>query len=211
MNVPTLLKPLHRQFSILLLLLCLFSCSPRLFAGDDWQPIDPADLKETSEPGAPNADAVILYREHRHDVLKGENVVYFRIKILTQKGKEKWSDVELPYDKKYTKIKDIKARTIRPDGTIVLFEGNALDRTLLKGRHIKVQARVFTMPQVDIGSVIEYRYKVEERKCCLLREWIVQTELYQRKASFNFHFGRIIGRFVYAAYLPHGYAPPKLG
>src|SRR5580693_9283675 len=114
----SVLKIFHTAISVCLFLFCLSCSAPLLFAGEDWPPIDPADLKETSEPGQPNADAVILYREHLHNVLKKEYLIYYRIKILTPKGKEKWSNVEIPYNRKYAKVKDIKARTVKPDGTI---------------------------------------------------------------------------------------------
>jgi hypothetical protein len=52
---------------ILLLLVPVLVCALyfpwRKTAGDDWSPIDPAEPKMTSEPKAPGAPAIYLYRE----------------------------------------------------------------------------------------------------------------------------------------------------
>jgi hypothetical protein len=50
---------------------------------------------------------------------------------------------------------------------------------------MKVKAKVFTMPSVDVGSIIEYRYKMRlEDNYYQEPLWDVQTELYTRKAHF---------------------------
>jgi len=59
-------------------------------SGDEWQPIDPADLKMTSEPKAPGAPAIYLYRQvDRNDASKAATEYnYVRIKILTEEGRQ---------------------------------------------------------------------------------------------------------------------------
>ena len=59
-------------------------------AGDEWLPIDPADLKMTSEPKAPGAPAIYLYRQVDRKDLGRANTEYnyVRIKILTEEGRE---------------------------------------------------------------------------------------------------------------------------
>ena len=45
----------------------IFLCSPyRAFAGDDWQPINPEELKMTADPAHPG-DAIMLYHEETAD------------------------------------------------------------------------------------------------------------------------------------------------
>ena len=61
---------------------------PAAHAGDDWQPINPEELKMTSEPAAPGAMAIYLFREvDRDDVIHHENT-YARIKILNEEGRK---------------------------------------------------------------------------------------------------------------------------
>lgn len=102
---------------------------------DDWQPISPDELKMTSVPEAPGAPAVILYRQvDRDDNAKtGSEQNYVRIKILTEEGR-KYADVEIPYFREQGNIVGIRARTVRPDGGIVNFEGKAYDKTIVKAR-----------------------------------------------------------------------------
>lgn len=133
--------------------------APRLFAYDDWQPISSEELKMTAEPAAPGASAIVLYREESSDDNENERYSYYRIKILTDEGK-KYADVKIPYDNQYFHVTDVKARTIHADGTIVLFDGKLLDGTLLKGRHVRVLEKTFSFPDVQVGSIIEYKYRL---------------------------------------------------
>jgi len=73
----------------------------------------------TSEPKAPGAPAIILFRQVDRDDrgLTAHEDVYFRIKILTEEGR-KYADIEIPYYKDSGNIVNIHARTIKPDGTI---------------------------------------------------------------------------------------------
>ena len=92
-------------------------------AGDDWLPIDPTDLKMTSEPKAPGAPAIYLYRQVDRDD-KGTASTeynYLRIKILTEEGR-KYANVEIPFDKGGYKVSGIRARTI----VLSIGQGSAL-------------------------------------------------------------------------------------
>jgi hypothetical protein len=215
----------------LLLLACFASLllSPALFAIDDWQPIDPADLKLTSEPKQPGADAVILYREEIYNDLLKFQSNYVRIKILTEKGKQRWSDVEVQYDRGSVKIGEIKARTIHADGTSIPFSGESFDKTILKGHDAtgklrNILVRAFTLPQVEVGSIIEYKYTLRWDDLYYMgSNWMVQDELYQRKAVFKyfpFNFGststylqdgrgRNLNNVSWVPFLPAGSVQPK--
>src|SRR5271169_216747 len=76
-------------------------------------PLSPEDLKMTSEPKAPGAPAIILYREVDRDD-NGRGTVhednYYRVKILTEEGR-KYGDVEIPFAKNVGEVTHIRART----------------------------------------------------------------------------------------------------
>ena len=74
------------------------------------------------DPANPGAAAVILWREVTTDDVKGMSTEYQRIKVFTDEGK-KYADIEIPYVEHFSKVEDIQARTIRPDGTTVDFQG----------------------------------------------------------------------------------------
>jgi len=88
--------------------------------GDDWQPISPEELKMTGVAEAPGAPAVYLYRQVDRDDNTSREYNYVRIKILSGEGR-KYADIDIPFVKGNESIQSLKARTIRPDGSIVNF------------------------------------------------------------------------------------------
>ena len=80
-----------------------------------FQPPTPDELKMTSEPQAPGAAAILLFRQIDRDDngRTSHEDDYFRIKILKEDGR-KYADVEIPYFKSEGNIVNIHARTIRP-------------------------------------------------------------------------------------------------
>ena len=152
-----------------------------------FQPISPEELKMTSEPQAPGAPAIILF----HQVDRDDNFRtphednYFRIKILTEEGR-KYADVEIPYFKESGDTGVIRARTIRPDGTIVNFDGKVFTKTIVKAKGLKYQAKTFTLPDVQVGSIIEYYYTEDLREKNIFdSHWILSHELFTRSAKFS--------------------------
>jgi hypothetical protein len=83
----------------------------------------------TSEPQAPGAAAIILFRQVDRDDNghTSHEDDYFRIKILTEEGR-KYADIEIPYFKTSGNIVAIKARTIHPDGSVIPFDGKVFDK-----------------------------------------------------------------------------------
>ena len=154
-------------------------------AGDEWQPIDPAELKMTSEPLAPGAPAIYLYRQVDRDDANGHEYTYARIKILTEEGR-KYADIELPYVKGVGSIHSIKARTIRPDGSISNFAGQVYDKTVVKAKGLKYLAKTFTLPEVQAGSIIEYHYMYDwDQGLVYDSHWILSEELFTQRARFS--------------------------
>jgi hypothetical protein len=90
---------LRAKLSLLLLAVLSLASSHRLYAFDDWQPINPDELKMTAD-AAHQGDAIILYHEETADDMTRHRYVYKRLKVLTEKGKDRAS-VEIPYDAKY--------------------------------------------------------------------------------------------------------------
>src|SRR5580692_685660 len=105
----------------LMVLVFLICCADRLWAGIGFQPVNPDELKMTSEPLAPGAPAIILYRQVDRDDGRGGHIHednYLRIKILTEEGR-KYANIEVPFLKGAEEVVHIEARTITPNGTIV--------------------------------------------------------------------------------------------
>jgi hypothetical protein len=155
-------------------------------AGIDFQPISPEELKMTSEPLAPGAAAIILFRQVDRDdsnsgKIREDN--YYRIKILSDAGR-KFANIEIPFFKGVDEVVHIRARTIKPDGTAVDFDGKVFDKSLVKFRKLNYLARTFTLPAVEAGCIIEYTYTLDLQHA-YASHWILSEELFTRSARFS--------------------------
>ena len=150
-------------------------------AADKWTTPTPEELSMTSQPQVPGAAAVVLFREEISDDNLSKHSVYVRIKVLTEAGKSQ-ADVELPSDTSELTAGDISGRTIQPDGTVVPYEGKPYVKTILRNKTTKVQAKVFTLPAVQVGSILEYRYTWRySDRLVYSPTWYVQGDLFLRK------------------------------
>lgn len=153
-----------RFFLLLLVAVCFALCAfvQALAGGDDWHPIDPAHLAAKVPVVEKDADAEALFWEVRVDDSRPEELVlknYIRIKVFTERGKESQSKVDLPYLGS-TRVRDIAARVIKPDGTIVnLKKEDVFERTIVKASGIKYKAKSFALPGVEPGVIVEYRWE----------------------------------------------------
>ncbi len=163
-----------------------------------------------SEPKAPAAPAIYLYRQVDRDDNVPQEVVYERIKVLTEKGR-KYGDVEIPYVKYSESIRDLEARTIRPDGTILEFDGEVYEKPIVKTREVKLLAKSFTLPDVEVGSIIEFRYRhVLTRGWVFDSRWLLSQPLFTRHASFSLRpSGLFAMRWSWPMGLPAGTEPPR--
>lgn len=182
----------------------------RARAGDDWQPISPDELKMTSEPLAPGAPAIYLYRQVDRDDQAYHELNYVRIKVLTEEGR-KYANVEIPFVKGQGNVYNIKARTVRPDGSIVNFNGKIYDNTVVKAKGLKYLAKTFTLPDIQVGSIIEYHYMQDWQQHYVYdSHWILSEELFTKRAKFSLkQHEQFAIRWSWPVGLPAGTAPPK--
>jgi hypothetical protein len=142
----------------------------------------------TSQPEVPGAAAVYLFKEEITEDKLHMWSKYVRLKVLTEAGKQ-YANVELRQysgaESRGYSIGGIAGRTIHPDGTIIPFTGKPFDKLLEKGQGFKETAKVFTMPDVQVGSIIEYRYQLRyDDNYFISPSWFVQSDLYTRKAHY---------------------------
>jgi len=183
----------------------------RTVHGDEWQPISQQELKMTSVAEAPGAPAVILYRQvDRDDGRNSNERNYVRIKILTEDGR-KYANVEIPFLKESTSVINVRARSIRPDGTVVPFDGKVYEQTIVKAKGLKYLAKTLTLPDVQVGSIIEYHYTLDFKEGYVYdSEWILSDELFTKKAKFTLKANTDFAlRWNWPQGLPAGSEPPK--
>lgn len=151
-----------KRIALLSFFCLLFVCSQATFAGDnDWREISPAELAMKTPKVESDADAEVIFWEVRVDDSDVDKVMnhYIRVKIFTERGREKYSKVDIQ-NFKGVKIKNIRARIIKPDGSIVeLTKNDVFEREIVKTDKIKVKAKSFAVPSLEPGTILEYRYQ----------------------------------------------------
>src|ERR1051325_4549652 len=157
------MKYLLRFLVLLPGLLCFgASISQPVLAGDEWRAVDPAELASKTPKVEPDADAEAIFWEVRIDDSSDENLSmqhYVRVKIFTDRGREKYSKFDIPFTKK-TKIKDVAARVIKADGTAVeIQKDDIFEHEIVNANASKVKAKSFAIPSLEVGGIVEYRYR----------------------------------------------------
>ncbi|HKF47929.1 MAG TPA: DUF3857 domain-containing protein [Terracidiphilus sp.] len=171
------------------------------------------ELQMTSDPKAPGAAAVYLYREETVDDNHHFHTYYVRIKVLTDKGKD-LATQSIPYEKGPFKVLGIHGRTIHPDGTVFPLTTKPSDLVDVKVQGYQRNRMVFTLPDVDVGSILEYRLEVQyDDNIVMEPDWDVQQKYFVRKAHYFYYpstsggvvnsRGEPMDRLMYFASDPH--------
>src|SRR5271166_791402 len=206
-----------RRLSASLMLLALMFFAPSARAGIGFQPVSPDELKMTNEPAAPGAPAIILFRQVDRDDNSSSRHEdqYIRIKVLTEAGR-KYADVEIPFEKDIEGVSSVGARSIAPDGTISEFQGKIFEKTIVKAKGAKYLAKVFAVPNVQVGGIIEYYYTYDlGDKYVFSSHWVLNEELFTRDAKFSLkswkpHYTTVTVRWSWRG-LPPDSTPPAEG
>ena len=151
-----------------------------------WTTPTPEELSMTSIPEVPGAAAVYLNKEQATDDGMHKYDFYVRLKVLNEKGMD-YANVELPFVGGMGGyiIDAIAGRTVHPDGSIVEFKDKPYEKLVMKSAGLQYKAKVFTLPSVTVGSIIEYRYTLRlDDNWFMSPDWSIQSELYTRKAHY---------------------------
>lgn len=162
------MNPISRLRPIIFVFFALFiaGASARPVSNDDknasiWRPVSQAELDMKTPKVEPDADAEAIFWEVRVDDKKYGKLSYrhyVRVKIFTERGRERFSKMDIPFTKG-KKVEDVAARVIKPDGTIVeLKQTDIFDRDIAKAGKVRVQAKSFAVPGIEPGVIVEYQY-----------------------------------------------------
>lgn len=166
------------------------------FADDDWKPVPPEELSIKTPKVEPNADAEAIFWEVRIDDATEDLILkhYVRVKIFTERGREKFAKVDIPFTKDM-RIKNIAARIIKPDGSIVeLKKDDVFEREIIKANDIKVKAKSFAIPNIEVGVIVEYRYNeirssawANNMRFVFQRDIPIENSVYYFKPNSNYN------------------------
>ena len=149
--------------ALLLAFVCSLCVTPALGIGDnDWRPVTPEEIAMKTAKVEVDADAEAIFWEVRIDDSSEDNLSmqhYVRVKIFTERGREKYSKFDIPFSKRM-KIKDLAARVIKSDGSIVeVGKQDIIEREIVKTGGVKIKAKSIAMPALEVGGIVEYRYR----------------------------------------------------
>ncbi len=179
------LKKIRYPFLYLIVFHCIcliISCAHK---GDWVERISWDDLDLSSIPGQedyPDAGAVILLDEGKMEIFGGNRIGFsifdhHRImKILNPSGQQ-FANISIPYNSE-TEVSAIQGRTITPEGKIIVLDNENIYDVSAYANYIfysDQRAKLFTMPAVENGSIIEYRYSIQIWNRTLWHSWIFQN------------------------------------
>ena len=166
-----------------LAIFCCLMSSWCLGQKEDWLPVTAQDWQIKDVPGNPGAPAIQLYYRDARDDSRQYQFIYCRIKILNDRGKQ-YADVAIPLPA-YAHFMDVKARTIHPGGGITEFSGRPFEKIASKTPDAKSVIETFTLPEVTVGSIIEYKYRYTWHTYLVGKTWDLQHDLYTVREEFS--------------------------
>ncbi len=143
--------------------------------GAGFPPITDADRAVTGIPGEPNPPAVVIFRRGRLKLLEYPRDVYsqldveVRIKVLDDRGKEMFGEVEIPHSRFY-RLSGFQGRTVLPDGREVpVGEDSIFVDTTSRSRKRYVTKAAF--PALEPGAILDYRYTLRWDSFLTFEPW----------------------------------------
>lgn len=164
------------------MLLCLSLLAPAFIppaAAAKFPPLTAEERALTAVPGHPEAPAVVLSRRGDLDLVRHQLSttlqVESRLKILTEKGKEEYGEIEILHSR-WVRLRNLEGRTVLPDGSeVALDESSVFERRASRSRRLQVTAIAF--PALEVGAVVDYRYQLYFDSIYFLEPWIFQEEI----------------------------------
>ena len=174
---------ISKRFLNILIFISLFLIFPILSSAQKWGKISEEEWNIVAPEDYPEANAVIIFDKGTLNVKKRiisfENHV--RIKILTEAGIEEEADRTIRFYKKYDKVKGFEAHTITPDGKKHKVEKNAI----FEKKVDDFMQKTFTFPQLEVGCIIEYKYRIRSKRFYYLSPWYFQSSTYTLKSQIE--------------------------
>ncbi len=144
--------------------------------------VSPEKLQMTVLPEDSDAVAVVLFDVGLMRIQKDFTMDLtrrVRIKILKEDGKDA-ADVRIPYWYK-DKIMKIRAVTVLPNGKKIKLKKKDIHEESAKN----MRTKVFAIPGVEVGSVIEFQYELLTQYLQYFDPWYFQHEYYTRLSQIS--------------------------
>ncbi|HEX7078092.1 MAG TPA: DUF3857 domain-containing protein [Candidatus Eisenbacteria bacterium] len=160
-SIPPLRSVRSRASTLFVPLLSLLAATA---SAENWRAIDPKDRAATMGWVDPRSDAEIVNWEVRFED-SGDRVSihsdvsqYIQLKVFTGRGRTDYAQITIPSSADY-KLMSFAARAVHPNGSIVTIDRSKIfERTVAKRHGKKTREWSFAVPNLEIGSIVEYRW-----------------------------------------------------
>ena len=146
----------------------------------------------------PDAKAVVLYErgDNYFEIIRGRLLLvkkyHTKIKILNQNGLDEAS-IHIPYyhgQNSFEQVEDIKAITHNGDSKTFLRQ----DQIFTVDHNKRWLEKKFSFPNVKVGSILEYTYKIISPFIYDFNGWVFQSDIPKIYSEFN---AKIPGNYKY--------------
>ena len=179
---------MNKLFALLLLLCLMFDAKAQTLP---FGKVDTADLKLTACDFEKDANAMVLFDEAKV-YYKFSTVVmerHKRIKIFNEKGSDE-AKVKIEFLGVHNdeNISEIEAQTVNFENNNIKYI--PIDKTLIYKQTVdrETNAIVFTFPNVQPGSIVEFKYKWSSPYAGNFPDWIFQDAIPVRYSEFKCNF-----------------------
>jgi len=154
-----------------------------VYSQEKWGKVSKEVLAMTDFDKDSAAVAVVLFDVAEQEIMgdfKLRMKRHMRIKILKEEGKD-FADIIIPFYHE-NKIEEIKAQTILPGGKKVKLNKKEVFEEKINRYW---NQKVFAIPGVEVGSVIEFKYQMSSEYISILEPWYFQNETYTLLSQFT--------------------------
>ncbi|MCH6257574.1 DUF3857 and transglutaminase domain-containing protein [Puniceicoccaceae bacterium K14] len=129
-----------------------------------WLPISEEDRAAKTCPSDPDAGAEFLYVLLEADdeiEPNGYRKHYNRLKVYDERGVKQVERIRISYNSSNSSLRGLAARVVKPDGTIhELAPKDIYSQVLHKDNSRNIRIQSFSPPNIEVGDIVEYQYKV---------------------------------------------------
>lgn len=162
----------------------------------DFPPVPEREMGLSEVPGHPESPAVMLYRrgDVRFRLKAGKGVIttveeHFRLKVLTTAGLS-YGEFEIEHHD-WSRLEELSARTLLPDGRSLPLTGEAVFIATLSEAEDRHATRL-ALPGVEVGAILEIRYRLEVHSPLLLEPWVFHDDIPILHSEVNYQVPKAV-------------------
>ena len=163
-------------------------CYPVMAQVEPWPEIRKEDKQTNSPTVTAGAPVEFLFCEEiiEQSISGVVRKIYVRAKIFDERGIGYLTSLRVAYASSY-KLVQFEARVAQPDGSVLMLpRTEVISTTVERDQQSKTRSESFALPNLKVGSIVDYRYTLTADGT--LRDWrlVLQREAPAREITFRF-------------------------